>query len=259
MGNGDNRTEDAQQPKVAWLTGASSGIGRALALRLAQQGWTVAASARNRTALEELVSAQPSTIHAYELDVTDRPMTANVVAAIETKLAPISLAAFCAGTYRHETLQTFDAAIIGEMFALNVMGTVNCLEAIMPRMVARRAGRIAVTASVSGYTGLPGAAGYGATKAALINMCEALYPELERSGVRMVLINPGFVDTPLTRKNDFPMPFLISSEEAADHILRGLADERFEIAFPWKMKLAMGLLRALPARLRFSVTRRMLR
>jgi short-subunit dehydrogenase len=114
-------------------------------------------------------------------------------------------------------------------------------------------------ASVAGYIGLPGAAGYGATKAALISMCEALYPELDRSGVRMTVINPGFVDTPLTQRNDFPMPFLISSEEAADHILRGLDRGSFEIAFPWKMKVAMKLLKALPSSLRFALTRRMLR
>lgn len=244
---------------VAWITGASSGIGRSLAFRLAKNGWTVAASARNTAALEEIALAVPGTIHPYPLDVTDREATAATLAAIEANLAPVSLAVFGAGTYRRETLASFDAGAIGEMVALNIMGTVNCLEAAMPRMVGRRSGQIAVMASVSGYTGLPGAAGYGATKAALINMCEALYPELARHGVRMTVINPGFVDTPLTQKNDFPMPFLISSEEAADHILRGFDKGRFEVAFPWKMKVAMKLLKALPARLRFALTRRMLR
>lgn len=245
--------------RVAWITGSSSGIGRSLAVRLAKNGWTVAASARGTAALEELARTAPHAIHAYPLDVTDAASTEATLAAIETELAPVSLAVFGAGTYRRETVESFDAGTIGEMVALNIMGTVNCLQVTMPRMVARRSGQIAVMASVSGYTGLPGAAGYGATKAALINMCEALYPELDRGGVRMTVINPGFVDTPLTRKNDFPMPFLISSDEAAGHIVRGLDRGQFEIVFPWKMMVAMRLLRALPHRFRFAVTRRMLR
>jgi short-subunit dehydrogenase len=126
-------------------------------------------------------------------------------------------------------------------------------------MMARRGGHIAVVASVAGYVGLPGAAGYGATKAALINMCEALYPELEARNVRISVINPGFVDTPLTQKNDFPMPFIIPVDAAVDHIMAGLTSNRFETVFPWKMALSMKLLAALPARLLFAVTRRMLR
>jgi len=145
------------------------------------------------------------------------------------------------------------------MFELNVLGTASCLEAVMPAMIARRRGHIAVVASVSGYVGLPGAATYGATKAALNVMCEALYPELERHGVKMTIINPGFVDTPLTKKNDFPMPFLVSSEEAADTIAKGLAKGKFEIIFPWKMALAIRFLHALPHALRFALTRKMLR
>ncbi len=257
--NNKEPTREHTPRKVAWITGASSGIGRSVAIRLAQNGWTVAASARNAAALGKLATVLPGIIHPYPLDVTDREATAGAFSAIEANLAPVSLAVFGAGTYRRETIASFDAGEIGEMVALNIMGTVNCLEAAMPPMVARRAGQIAIMASVAGYTGLPGAAGYGATKAALINMCEALYPELDRSGVRMTVINPGFVDTPLTQRNDFSMPFLISSEEAADHILRGLDRGSFEIAFPWKMNVAMKLLKALPSSLRFALTRRMLR
>ena len=123
----------------------------------------------------------------------------------------------------------------------------------LPAMIARRRGHIAVVASVSGYVGLPGAATDGATKAALNVMCEALYPELERHGVKITIVNPGFVDTPLTEKNDFPMPFLVSSEEAADTIAKGLAKGKFEIIFPWKMALAIRLLHALPHSLRGEV------
>ncbi|MBD9573505.1 SDR family NAD(P)-dependent oxidoreductase [Ensifer adhaerens] len=250
---------ETDRRKVAWVTGASSGIGKSLALRLALDGWTVAVSARNSVELDTLARSLENKIHSFPLDVTDREAAENTVRDIEMRLGPISLAVFGAGTYRRDSLSTFDAAAIGEMVGLNIMGTVNCLQAIMPAMTTRRSGRIAVMASVAGYTGLPGAAGYGATKAALINMCEALYPELERQGVQMTIINPGFVDTPLTRQNDFPMPFLISSESAAEYIMRGLERGKFEIAFPWRMKVVLKLLKALPPSLRFALTRRMLR
>lgn len=246
-------------PKIAWITGASSGIGRAVALRLAQEGWTIAASARSAEALEELATGKPGVICPFPLDVTDPKATAAVLARIEAAHGPVSLAVFGAGTYRRDSVEHFDAGAIADMVDLNIKGTANCLQAVMPAMIARRSGRIAVMASVSGFTGLPGAAGYGATKAALINMCQSLYPGLDRHGVRISVINPGFVDTPLTRRNDFPMPFLISADAAAGHIVRGLASDRFEIVFPWKMMVAMKLLRALPARLRFALTRRMLR
>jgi len=240
---------ETDRRKVAWVTGASSGIGKSLALRLALDGWTVAVSARNSVELDTLARSLENKIHSFPLDVTDREAAENTVRDIETRLGPISLAVFGAGTYRRDSLSTFDAAAIGEMVGLNIMGTVT----------TRRSGRIAVMASVAGYTGLPGAAGYGATKAALINLCEALYPELERQGVQMTIINPGFVDTPLTRQNDFPMPFLISSESAAEYIMRGLERGKFEIAFPWRMKVVLKLLKALPPSLRFALTRRMLR
>jgi short-subunit dehydrogenase len=141
----------------------------------------------------------------------------------------------------------------------NLMGTVNALDRIIPKFIDRKRGHIAVVASLAGYRGLPTSAAYGATKAGLINMCEALKPELERHGVRLTLINPtlinpGFVETPLTDKNDFPMPFLIPVEEAADHIARGLNGSAFEISFPWRFAALMKLLRLLPNRL----TRRMI-
>jgi short-subunit dehydrogenase len=126
-------------------------------------------------------------------------------------------------------------------------------------MRARRRGRIAVVASLAGYRGLPSAAAYGATKAALINMCEALFPDLAKDGIRLSLVNPGFVSTPLTDKNDFPMPFLISAEAAARCIAGGLETGRFEIAFPWRFAWIMKCLRLLPARLLFLITRRMVK
>ena len=191
--------------------------------------------------------------------MTDAEATLKTVARIEESLGPLDLAVLNAGTYGRDSATQFDAAAFRATVDVNLMGSVHCLAALMPRMLERQSGHIAVVSSVVGYVGLPGAAAYGATKAALINMCEALYPELAARNVRLSLVNPGFVDTPLTQKNDFPMPFLISADAAVDHIMVGLKSRNFEIAFPWKMVLSMRLLAALPARLRVGLTRRMVR
>jgi len=153
----------------------------------------------------------------------------------------------------------FDLKGLRTLVELNVMGTANCLTPMMSRMIARGGGRIAVVASLAGYCGLPSGAAYGLTKAGVINLCEALRPELEAKGVALQLVNPGFVRTPLTDKNDFPMPFLISVDEAVDQIMRRLDDSQFEIAFPWRFAFLMKLLRILPDRLFFALTRRMVR
>lgn len=242
---------------IAWVTGAGKGIGRALALRLADEGWIVAASSRTPSDLASLqAAARSGTIHPYPLDVVDARRTAEVVAAIERDLGPIALAVLNAGTYVPTRAVPFDAAAYRHQFEVNVFGAVNGLAALVPLFVARRAGHIGVMASVAGYRGLPGAGAYGATKAALINMCEALRVELEPHGVGISAICPGFVKTPLTDRNDFPMPFIISAEAAAGHIVRGLAAKRFAIAFPPLFATIMMTLRLLPDRLFFALARR---
>ena len=249
----------ASSARAAWVTGAGSGIGRALALRLAREGWRVAVSARTARDLDTLAAEAPGRIHAFPLDVTDPEATLQAVTHIEDALGPLDLAVLNAGTYARDSAAHFEPGAFRKTVDVNLMGAAHCLAGLMPRMLARESGHIAVVSSVAGYVGLPGAAAYGASKAALINMCEALYPELAARNVRLSLINPGFVDTPLTQKNDFPMPFLISADAAVDHIMAGLKSRRFEIAFPWKMVLSMKALAALPARLRFALTRRMVR
>lgn len=244
--------------RVAWVTGAGSGIGRALAVRLAGEGWQVAASARTASDLAELAELAPG-LRPFPLDVTDEAAVHDTVARVEAEFGPIDLAVLNAGTYARDSAAQFDAGAFRATVDVNLMGSVHCLAALMPPMLVRRGGHIAVVSSVSGFVGLPGAAAYGATKAALINMCEALQPELVTRNVRLSLICPGFVDTPLTRKNDFAMPFMISADAAVDHIMAGLKSRRFMTAFPWKMALSMRLLAALPERLRLAVTRRMVR
>ncbi len=246
-------------PQIVWLTGAGKGIGRAVALALAAEGRTVAASARTETDLVSLAAESGSSagrIVPYPVDMTDEAAVIETVARIEQDLGAIDLAILNAGTHHPISAYDFDTAAFRKLVNTNLLGTVHCLGAVMARFVRRKSGTIAVVSSVAGYRGLPTAAGYGATKAALINMCEALKPELENVGVRLELINPGFVDTPLTRKNDFPMPFMVSPDRAVKEILKGLDSGAFETVFPLRMAVAMKLLRLLPYRLFFMVTRR---
>lgn len=248
--------------RVAWCTGAGKGIGRSTALLLASRGWTVAASSRTAAdlaALCEVAAQQGGRIHAYPLDVTDAQANGACVAAIESALGPIGLGILNAGTHRPSPAQPFDAAIFRNLMETNFFGAVNGLAALLPRLLQRGSGQVAVVASVAGYRGLPSAAAYGASKAALINMCEALRPELDRAGVRLSLVNPGFVRTPLTDQNDFSMPFLMEADAAARRLVDGLESGRFEITFPRRFTWGLKLLRCLPYVLYFPLTRRLVR
>lgn len=216
------------------------------------------ASARSADKLEELTQAAlalEGSIEAWPLDVTDAAAVRVAVEAME-RAGPLSHAVLNAGTHKPVRAKGLSAADFEPLLRLNLMGTVNCLEPLLEAMIARREGHIAVVASVAGYRGLPTSAAYGMTKAGLINMAEALEPELKRYRVRMQIINPGFVRTPLTDQNPFPMPFLIEPEAAAEAIARGLDSRRFEIAFPWLFTRLMKLLRILPYGLFFAATRR---
>ncbi len=250
----------ADKRRIAWITGAGKGIGRALAQRLVADGWIVAASARTKADLENLAASCPEgTVFSFPLDVTDALATGRAVDAIEAELGLPDLAVLNAGTHMPMPVEAFSAKTLRALMEVNLMGTAHCLEALLPRFIPRNAGHVAVVGSLAGYRGLPTAAAYGATKAGVINMCEALKPELARHGVRLSLINPGFVETPLTDRNDFEMPFLVSAEKAVDYIARGLASSAFETAFPRRFAFIMKLLRVLPDRLFFAVTRRMVR
>jgi len=244
--------------RIAWVTGASSGIGRALARRLAERGYRVAASARSAKDLDALASEVPGRITAFQLDVTKPEACMETGSAIERALGQVDLAVLNAGSYFPTTAANFSVDNFRRTVDLNLMGTVNCMGAIVPSMVGRKSGHIAVMASLTGYLGLPTAASYGATKAALISMAHSFRPDFERYGVTMSVINPGFVKTPLTDKNTFPMPFLQPLDKAIDVIIKGLDSGRFEIAFPWQVAWGLRFLRALPEPLRFAVMRQML-
>ena len=169
---------------------------------------------------------------------------------------PIDLAVLNAGTWKMMGVDDFDLAAIRRGVEVNYMGVVNALDALLPRMLERGRGHIAIVASVAGYRGLPNSLAYGPTKAALINLAETLQTELAPRGITVSVVNPGFVDTPMTRDNPFPMPGIIPAPEAAQALLAGLRRKRFEIAFPRGFAAAMKILRLLPNALFFWVVRR---
>ncbi|MFO1070187.1 MAG: SDR family NAD(P)-dependent oxidoreductase [Geminicoccaceae bacterium] len=244
-------------PELVWLIGASTGIGRSLALRLARDGATVVASARSADRLQELAAEAPAgRIVPWPVDVTDLAALRAAADGIEAAHGAIAVAVLNAGTHKPVSAAEFTVAGLRELMELNVFGVANALEVLMPRMIGRRSGQIAVVASVAGYRGLPTAAYYGASKAALINMAESLKFDLDRAGVKLQLIDPGFVRTPLTDRNEFSMPFLMEPDAAADRIARGLKGSGFEIAFPRRFVAILKLLRILPYRLYFALVGR---
>jgi NAD(P)-dependent dehydrogenase (short-subunit alcohol dehydrogenase family) len=238
--------------KVAWVTGASTGIGREIALQLAASGVKVAASARS---VEKIASLGPG-ILAIPLDVTDLAACRAAVAEVESRLGPVDLAVLGAGTYTPVAIDDLDPARFAHMMDTNYMGVVNCVAALAPGMMARGSGHLSWIASVAGYVGLPKAAAYGPTKAALINLAESLEPEMGLKGVAVSVINPGFVETPLTAQNDFPMPFLMKADDAARRTIAGLAAGKFEIAYPRRFVAILKALRLLPYPLFFRLIRR---
>lgn len=245
---------------VAWVTGASSGIGRALALELARRGWTVAASARRQSMLVDLsveAGDLPGRIIAHAVDVTDSADQADVIDTIESFHGPIVLALFNAGVSPHERDLMLDAASFDEAFGVNLLGVVHGLSPVLERMKLRGHGQVAVNASLAGYGGLPKAAAYGASKAALIHLCETLKLPCDKAGIMLQVINHGFVDTPLMERGQFPMPYMIRADMAARRIVDGLERSGFEIAFPQPLAWAMKAARLLPYPLYFYLLSRL--
>jgi short-subunit dehydrogenase len=243
--------------RLVWITGASYGLGRTVALQLAARGDRVAVSARSLDKLQALAAEAPAgRILPYALDVTDRQSVADCVARIEAEQGPIDIALLNAGTHEPVSAGDFSVAKVRTLVELNLMGTANCLEPLLAGFRARGRGHIAIVASVAGYRGLPTSAAYGATKAGLINMAESLKPECDRLGVKLQIVNPGFVRTPLTDKNPFPMPFLMEPEDAARALIRGLDGNSFEISFPKRFTCLLKILRCLPYAVYFPMIRR---
>ena len=243
--------------KNVWLIGASDGIGASLARRLAKDGCTIALSARNAERLEHLSSELVGTGHlVVPLDV-QKPTT--IIAAWNTirkswaEIGGANVFIYNAGAYHPMSAETFALDSIESMIEVNLTGAFRALACILPEFLERNMGHIVLVGSLAGYRGLPNAIGYGASKAALNHLAENLKLDLGETGIKVQLVSPGFVRTRLTDKNDFPMPFLMAPETAADHIADGLRKDRFEIRFPWQMALIFDILYLLPRRVYFAV------
>jgi len=208
--------------------------------------------------LETLAAGRPGKIIPRPADVTDRAAMAGIVAEI-TEEAPIALAVLNAGIYMPMRAREFDAGKAAKTFDVNLTGVANGLDPLLKHMIERQSGHVAVTASVAGYRGLPAASAYSATKAGLIAMCESLALDLIDEGVRLSVINPGFVETEATSVNDFEMPFLMQTDEAARRIVQGLEKPGFEIAFPRRFALFLRLIGLLPNQWYFKAWRRLTR
>lgn len=240
-----------------WLIGASSGIGAALARKALDSGAHVAITARREDRLQEVAAAHPKAL-VQAFDVTDHEAWQTAYASIIEKFGAIDLIVFCAAAYRPERSWDVDAAQAEHTLRVNLSSVYTGLATVLPAMLARGQGGVALVASVAGYMGLPNASVYGPSKAALINLAEILYSDLHPKGLNVYLINPGFVQTELTAKNDFDMPGLQTPEAAAQAISQGISRGRFEIRFPWGFTSALKLIRLLPFRLRFFLFERFL-
>ena len=233
--------------KRVWLIGASSGIGAACAGQLLRLGARVALSSRNAGAIERAAGLDPQAL-AAPLDVTDHASVLRARDKVVAAWGGVDLVLVIAGGYNEMRADSFDLAQANALIDLNLRGVFNCLDAVLPLLLAQGAGGIGIVASVAGYGGLPKALVYGPTKAALINLTESLYLDLHPRGIAVYQINPGFVDTPLTKQNDFQMPALMSADAAAAAMIDGVKRGQFHIHFPKRFTNCLRLARLLPYR-----------
>ncbi len=237
--------------KTFWLIGASEGLGRALAHELSDAGAILCLSARDRGRLDSLASCLPGPATIAPLDVRD---SASVIAAF-ADLPPIDGIIYCAGAYEPVVATDWNAAAVETMCDVNLTGAVRALGAAMPALSAQGGGHIVLIGSLAGLVGFPRSIGYGASKAGLIQLAESLRIDLPRPAFKVQIINPGFIETRLTAKNDFPMPNILSAAAAARRTRRIMERNRFRSYFPWRFAALFRLARCLPDWLYFRLFR----
>ena len=243
--------------KTIWITGGSTGIGKALAIKFANKGWNVAISARRENLLKE-ISDNNENIHGFPLDVTDKSKCKKVFEQIKNKFHNVDICFFSTGTWNPKKEKDIDVEQIEDVFKVNFFGTLNSIKAVEEFFKNKKQGIITIVSSIAGYRGLPNSTGYGPSKSALNNLAESLYFDFKRFNVRICLVSPGFIKTPMTDKNDFKMPFLKTTEYAADKIYDGLVNKNiFEIHFPKSLTLILKILSFLPNKIYFSLIGKM--
>ena len=217
--------------KTIWITGASSGIGKSLALKFAKEGWQVAASARREDLLNQLTESNQNIV-SFPLDVTNGEKCKEVFEKIKNRFENIDICFLSTGTWDPKKEKDIDIDQMKIVMEVNFFGTLNCIKAVETYFKENKNGHISIVSSIAGYRGLPNSTGYGASKAALNNLAESLYFDFGRHNVRVSLISPGFIKTPMTDKNEFKMPFLKTPEFAADKIYNGLiSGSSFELKY----------------------------
>jgi NAD(P)-dependent dehydrogenase (short-subunit alcohol dehydrogenase family) len=236
-----------------WITGASSGIGQALAVALARCGNTVVASGRSGERLAATQAACAERIRCLPFDITSRQANAEAARWIRETLGGLDVVVLNAGTCEYVDAKAFDAELVRRVTEINYFGFVYGVEAALPLLRAGREPYLVGMSSSVAYTGLPRAEAYGTTKAAIRHFLQALRVDLTAEGIDVSIICPGFVETPLTDRNDFPMPMRMTSGQAADCIVRGMRRRQHEIAFPWLFVAGLKLVARLPSRLRNRV------
>jgi|TARA_B110000444_G_C18691570_1_gene524542 short-subunit dehydrogenase len=237
-----------ENQKKIWITGASSGIGKALAEKFALEGWKVAVSARRKEILDEMTNNK--NIFSYPLDVTNQNQINNIFSKIIDDFGGLDLCVFSSGTYDPKLEQEINIMQNKFVMETNFFGVLYCIKSVENYFKDKKDGHISVVSSVAAYRGLPNSSGYGPSKAALTNLTESLYFDFKKHNVRISLISPGFIKTPLTDKNEFPMPFIRSPNFAAEKIFNGLTkSEAFEVHFPKALTLLLKFLRVLPYRM----------
>ena len=237
--------------KVIWITGASSGIGRALAIKFANEGWIVAASARRENLLQELNKINEN-IYSFPLDVTNSEQCIVVFKSIIEKFKDVEISVFGTGIHDPKSEKEFNLEKIKKIMDVNYFGTMNSINSVYDFYRDKKSGQISIISSVAGYRGLPAAGAYCASKSALTSFAESLHFEMKRKNVRVSLVSPGFIKTPMTDQNDFPMPMIRSPEFAAEQIYVGLTKKNgFEIHFPKVFTYMMKFLRILPSSIYF--------
>ena len=243
--------------KTIWITGGSTGIVKALAIKFANMGWNVAISARREALIKE-ISDNNQNIYGFPLDVTNKSRCKEVFDEIRNKFQNIDICFFSTGTWNPIKEKDIDVEQIENVFKVNFFGTLNSIKVVEQYFKEKKNGTIAIVSSIAGYKGLPNSTGYGPSKSALNNLTESLYFDFKRSNVRVCLVSPGFIKTPMTDKNDFKMPFLKSAEYAAEKIYDGLINKNiFEIHFPKSLTLILKFLSFLPNKIYFHLVGKM--
>ena len=238
----------SENQKKIWITGASSGIGKALADKFALEGWKVAVSARRKEILDDM--AKNENIFSYPLDVTNQGNVGEVFRKIISDFGNIDLCVFSSGTYDPKLEQEINIKQNKFVMETNFFGVLYCIKSVEKHFKDKKKGHISIVSSVAAYRGLPNSSGYGPSKAALTNLAESLYFDFKKYYVRISLISPGFIKTPLTDKNEFPMPFIKTPEFAAEKMFNGLTKGKaFEIHFPKELTFLLKFLRVLPYRI----------